>query len=86
MELIFQTKIKFTKINYCYHYITLLHYIRNSTGYYVDSAQNASTLRMTKEEMYNVMCTELQKGCIDYSKIKAGFIGEVGSSWPITGK
>ncbi|XP_032689979.1 phosphotriesterase-related protein [Odontomachus brunneus] len=54
------------------------------TGYYVASVQNASTLKMTKEEMYNVMCTELQKGCIDYPKIKAGFIGEVGSSWPIT--
>lgn len=32
------------------------------------------------------MCTELQKGCINYPNIKAGFIGEVGSSWPITGK
>ncbi|XP_025152386.1 phosphotriesterase-related protein [Harpegnathos saltator] len=54
------------------------------TGYYVANVQNASTLKTTEEEMYNVMHTELQKGCIDYPEIKAGFIGEVGSSWPIT--
>ncbi|XP_014472895.1 PREDICTED: phosphotriesterase-related protein [Dinoponera quadriceps] len=53
------------------------------TGYYVANVQDVSTLKMTEEEMYNMMRTELQEGCIDYPKIKAGFIGEVGSSWPI---
>lgn len=41
---------------------------------------------MTEEEMYNVMHYELEESFIDYSEAKAGFIGEVGSSWPIAGK
>ncbi|XP_012231491.1 phosphotriesterase-related protein-like isoform X2 [Linepithema humile] len=58
------------------------------TGYYVAQTQVGSTLNMSKENMYNVMCTELKKGIADRehyktSLIKAGFIGEVGSSWPI---
>ncbi|EGI61262.1 PREDICTED: phosphotriesterase-related protein [Acromyrmex echinatior] len=53
------------------------------TGHYLASTQNASTLNMTKEEMYNLMCKELEEGCVEYPEVKAGFIGEVGSSWPI---
>ncbi|XP_067206575.1 phosphotriesterase-related protein-like [Linepithema humile] len=58
------------------------------TGYYVAQTQVASTLNMSKESMYNVMCTELKNGIVNRGhyhnfKIKAGFIGEVGSSWPI---
>jgi len=40
---------------------------------------------MTKEEMYNFMCKELEEGCEESPDIKAGFIGEVGSTWPIEG-
>jgi len=40
---------------------------------------------MTKEEMYNLMCKELEEGCVEYPEVKAGFIGEVGSNWPIEG-
>lgn len=47
--------------------------------------QNASTLNMTKEEMYNVMHKELEESCLECPDVKAGFIGEVGSTWPIEG-
>ncbi|XP_011862315.1 PREDICTED: phosphotriesterase-related protein isoform X2 [Vollenhovia emeryi] len=53
------------------------------TGYYVASTQNATTLSMTKEGIYNLMREELEEGCTEYPDIKAGFIGEVGSTWPI---
>lgn len=56
------------------------------TGYYVAGTQTASTLNMTKEEMYNVMYRELEESCVGLPnelKVKAGFIGEVGSTWPI---
>lgn len=54
------------------------------TGHYVDATQDKINLEMSEEKMYDLMITELTKGCIDYPTIKAGFIGEVGSSWPIT--
>ncbi|XP_015121972.1 phosphotriesterase-related protein [Diachasma alloeum] len=54
------------------------------SGYYVEATQAPSTLKLTEEQMHNVMMNELTKGCMDYPSIKAGFIGEVGSSWPIT--
>ncbi|CAL1675577.1 unnamed protein product [Lasius platythorax] len=56
------------------------------TGYYVASSQTESTLDMTKENMYNLMYRELEESCVDCPRelqIKAGFIGEVGSTWPI---
>lgn len=53
------------------------------TGHYVAVMQKPSTLSMTKEEMYNLMYKELQEGCTEYPEVKAGFIGEVGSTWPI---
>ncbi|EZA62026.1 hypothetical protein DMN91_008164 [Ooceraea biroi] len=53
------------------------------TGYYVASTQSASTLSTSKEEMYNLMYKELQTGCEECPDVKAGFIGEVGSTWPI---
>lgn len=40
---------------------------------------------MKEEELYDTMVTELTVGCIDYPSVKCGFIGEVGSVWPITG-
>lgn len=40
---------------------------------------------MTREEMYNLMRKELEETCVDCSDVKAGFIGEVGSTWPIEG-
>lgn len=52
------------------------------TGYYVSAVQNQNTLEMTKEQMYDKMLADLTTGDSD---IKCGFIGEVGSSWPIHG-
>ncbi|KAF3427597.1 hypothetical protein E2986_13417 [Frieseomelitta varia] len=34
--------------------------------------------------MYDVMLKEMTIGCEDYPDVKTGFIGEVGSAWPIT--
>lgn len=52
------------------------------TGYYVNATQTNQDL--SKEEMYDVMLKEMSIGCEDYPDVKTGFIGEVGSAWPIT--
>lgn len=36
--------------------------------------------------MYNFMLTELTVQCVEHQGIKCGFIGEVGSSWPLHGE
>ncbi|CAL7943704.1 unnamed protein product [Xylocopa violacea] len=51
------------------------------TGYYVNATQTNEGL--SKEEMYDVMLKEMTTGCEECPDVKAGFIGEVGSSWPI---
>ncbi|XP_067206572.1 phosphotriesterase-related protein-like [Linepithema humile] len=60
------------------------------TGYYTASVQNDSNLNFTHEEIYNKLLNDLTneiEGSYQIgdsnNKIKAGFIGEVGSSWPI---
>ncbi|XP_078038784.1 phosphotriesterase-related protein [Augochlora pura] len=53
------------------------------TGYYVAATQSASDLALSKEEMYNVMLKEMTTGCEDSPDVKTGFVGEVGSTWPI---
>lgn len=53
------------------------------TGYYVAATQSASDLALSKEEMYNVMLKEMTTGCKDSPDVKTGFVGEVGSTWPI---
>lgn len=35
--------------------------------------------------MYNLMREELEVSCLECPDVKAGFIGEVGSTWPIEG-
>lgn len=35
--------------------------------------------------MYDVILKEMTIGCEESPDVKAGFIGEVGSIWPITG-
>lgn len=52
------------------------------TGYYIGATQNNEDL--SKENMYNVILKEMTIGCEEYPDVKAGFIGEVGSIWPIT--
>ncbi|KAG8224415.1 hypothetical protein J437_LFUL001365 [Ladona fulva] len=53
------------------------------TGFYVSSTQKESTLKMSVEEMADLIRKELTEGCIEDPSVKCGFIGEVGSSWPI---
>lgn len=53
------------------------------TGYYVAATQSASDLSLSKEEMYNVALKEMTVGCNECPDVKTGFIGEVGSTWPI---
>ncbi|XP_014206776.1 phosphotriesterase-related protein [Copidosoma floridanum] len=53
------------------------------TGHYVALTQNDSVLKSTEEQLYDVAMKELTVGCDEDPSVKAGFIGEVGSSWPI---
>lgn len=53
------------------------------TGYYVAETQSASVLNLSKEQMYDVMMKEMTVGCDQSPDVKTGFIGEVGSTWPI---
>ncbi|XP_076229012.1 phosphotriesterase-related protein [Nomia melanderi] len=53
------------------------------TGYYVAATQSESDLALSKEKMYNVMLKEMTVGCVECPDVKTGFIGEVGSTWPI---
>lgn len=61
------------------------------TGHYVELTQNAQDVKTSFEQMVELYTNEVAKG-VDVSIaadrsdiIKCGFIGEVGSSWPITG-
>lgn len=59
------------------------------TGHYVQAVQCQSTLKLRVEEMTDLYTKDIITGCeINNGKkiVKCGFIGEVGSSWPITGK
>lgn len=60
-------------------------YLSFYLGYYVSSCQTASDLTLGVEAMAKVMTQELTQGCLESSSVRCGFIGEVGSSWPITG-
>ncbi|XP_063535858.1 phosphotriesterase-related protein isoform X2 [Cydia strobilella] len=53
------------------------------TGYYIADTQHDDSLHRTTEEMYKRMMADLTEGCVEDKTIKAGFIGEVASVWPI---
>ncbi|CAB3221524.1 unnamed protein product [Arctia plantaginis] len=53
------------------------------TGYYIADTQIQKTLLQSSEDMYNHMLKELTEGCVDAPGIKAGFMGEIGSIWPL---
>ena len=55
-------------------------------GHYISLVQPPSVLTLSQEEMCNLMLTELTTGCVDYPDVKCGFIGEVGSGWPLHGE
>lgn len=58
------------------------------TGHYVHSVQPESTLSMTIEQMVDLYSKEMISGVEVPGRgmVKCGFIGEVGSVWPIHGK
>lgn len=53
------------------------------TGFYVTSTQKESTLKLSVEQMEEIIRKDMTEGCIEEPSVKCGFIGEVGSSWPI---
>lgn len=57
------------------------------TGHYVHSVQQESTLNMTIEQLADMYAKELITGVEVPGRgmVKCGFIGEVGSVWPIHG-
>lgn len=52
------------------------------TGYYIEPSR-PGTAHLTQEKYAEVMLKELTEGCAGTS-VKAGIIGEVGCSWPMT--
>lgn len=55
-------------------------------GHYISYVQPPSVLKLSQENMYNLMLKELTDGCEDQPDVKCGFIGEVGSGWPLHGE
>ncbi|XP_071451964.1 phosphotriesterase-related protein [Hetaerina americana] len=53
------------------------------TGFYVSSVQKENILKLSVEEMGSLIRKEMLEGCAEDPSVKCGFIGEVGSSWPI---
>ncbi|XP_046396803.1 phosphotriesterase-related protein [Ischnura elegans] len=53
------------------------------TGFYVSSVQKEDVLKLSVEQMGNIIRKEMLEGCSEDPSVKCGFIGEVGSSWPI---
>lgn len=52
------------------------------TGFYVAPLQPAERLALTIDEMVDTISTELTRGIGD-TGVRAGFVGEVGMSWPV---
>lgn len=62
------------------------------TGHYLEMTQKSGELLLTIEQMTELYTNEIVTG-VDVSNtqdgsdiIKCGFLGEIGSNWPITGK
>ncbi|XP_026327945.1 phosphotriesterase-related protein isoform X2 [Hyposmocoma kahamanoa] len=53
------------------------------TGYYIEDVQDRNLLNISGEQMYEHMLKELTKGCAGDVNIKAGFMGEIASVWPL---
>lgn len=56
------------------------------TGHYIADLQSGDTLQKSTEDVYNHMLQELTKGCVNFEGVKAGFMGEIASVWPLRGK
>ena len=55
-----------------------------ATGYYLQSSHPPSVAKRSIEELYQEFVSEIEDG-VGSSGIKCGVIGEVGSSFPMTG-
>lgn len=55
-------------------------------GHYVALTQSEQSLLNSEEQIMNIMIKEMTEGCEESMDVKAGFIGEVGSAWPMDGK
>lgn len=56
------------------------------TGHYVQDVQDADTLKMSIEQLVDLYTNDMIVGSnINGTMVKCGFIGEVGSNWPIYG-
>ncbi|XP_028174628.1 phosphotriesterase-related protein [Ostrinia furnacalis] len=53
------------------------------TGFYIADLQPADHLHSSTEELYNHMLNELTAGCVEKPDVKAGFMGEIASVWPL---
>ncbi|KAJ8715907.1 hypothetical protein PYW08_013192 [Mythimna loreyi] len=53
------------------------------TGHYIADLQTGDTLKRSTEDVYNHMLQELTEGCVNHPDIKAGFMGEIASVWPL---
>lgn len=53
------------------------------TGFYVENVQAKANLSKTTEQMYDHMLTELTTGFLEEPSVKAGFMGEIASVWPL---
>lgn len=59
------------------------------TGHYVHGVQSVSSLALSVEQMSELYRNEMTVGCEvegEKNRVRCGFIGEVGSGWPIHGK
>lgn len=56
------------------------------SGHYVAVTQSEESLSNSEEQIMNIMIKEMTEGCAESMDVKAGFIGEIGSAWPIVGK
>jgi hypothetical protein len=64
----------------------ILNYYVLVIGHYISFVQPQSVLALSQEDMCDLMLEELTTGCVDQPDVKCGFIGEVGSGWPLHGE
>ncbi|GBP08753.1 Phosphotriesterase-related protein [Eumeta japonica] len=55
------------------------------TGFYIEDLQADNVRHFAQEEIYNHMVKELTVGCDGDHSVKAGFMGEIASVWPLRG-
>ncbi|XP_075979126.1 phosphotriesterase-related protein [Anticarsia gemmatalis] len=53
------------------------------TGHYIADTQELTWLKQSTEDIYNHMLKEVTEGCVEGPGIKAGFLGEIASVWPL---